>query len=230
MAIVRWVVVRLARHPSSWLWLGLTAALWLLANELSPVGLTTASSGITGLFYNVAFLGTLTGCSLALIPLSEAQWFLGRLGPGQRLALRAVGILTGGSLGGFATLAIPALTFRMSLLEIESLALPSLLGLTHASLLGLWLLAAPLSASSRALCLPLLAWVLPATFPSASPPLAALRSLIDVSSHFAAPGERPLSTLLASGATLVALAGALWLYESGAGLRLVAPHPARASG
>jgi hypothetical protein len=130
-----------------------------------------------------------------------------------RLQARAAGILSGALLGLCVALWFPLLTGMLRPSHLVAMIPAFIAGSIHLALLGMLLLHAPLAAGPRALCLPLLAWLLPAALTGQGLLASALRALGDASRHFAPLEDAAMDRPLARLSTLVALAGAVLLLE-----------------
>lgn len=219
LALSRQVLLRIASRPIAWLWLAFSLCLWLLALELSPVGLTSSSSGATPIVYEVAFLSQLVGTALACAVLAEGSWFLAQVSPARRVSARAVGLLAGGAAGLVLGLTGPALTSligRGPEITWGWLLLGAALCQMHLAALGLLLLFGPLPDWLRALGLPLVAWLIPAALGARGALGAFARRALDAAQHLEPEALRTTSTGLGAGvAPILGLLACALLLEHG---------------
>lgn len=217
LSMAGWVLQHLVRHPLAWIWVGSIAVLRAWAEVLSPVGMTTATSGMAPLNYEVAFMSELVGGALALLPLSRGEWFLARLGGGTRMQARGAGLAAGAGVGLALGLLPQALFETRWPSGALTLALDGAAALLHVTLLGLLLLNLPLPGATRALALLALSWVLPALLTGSDFLPSALNGLFDVAAQLESARDPANDQPLARWAPLVALCGAVLLLESRTG-------------
>ena len=93
--MARWVVLRLARHPLVWLAWAALGSLWVAAQALSPLGVTTSGQGTLPALREVAFLACLLGAMGSASVLARGERWLGDLHPARRLQVELGSHLAG---------------------------------------------------------------------------------------------------------------------------------------
>ncbi len=179
---LRWIVGHLLRQPLLWLLLGVSALLWLTATAITPIGLGLGSRGITPFVYEVAFIGSLAGGTLAVAALGRLRWAFQQGGPISTLVLPPLG----GFIGALAPIGLILVTILLfsgqSAVHPTALIGCGFLAL-HVGALAAVTLALPLQPTHASLLLPVLAWILPTLTLHASGFGGGLVRLLDVGQH-----------------------------------------------
>lgn len=159
LAIGKWTWTQLLRQPWFWLWSALAFASWPIITTLTPLGIVSEASSDSSALYEVAFIGALLGCMQGLHTLESVRWLVVHRSETQRMAVTLSVLISSAALTTLIALT-PALLLGQHQLVLSQ---PTHLiaSLLHTCALGALLSALPLPTSSRALALPLVAWVLP---------------------------------------------------------------------
>ncbi len=200
--------------PVGWLWIAASICSLPLLETLTPKGLFGHNDDRLGLIYQVAFLSELGGSMLAMGSLKESDWLLAQCSAPRRLLSQWTGLtvtaLAGAAMvlaasfwwGGFAALDQPAL-----------LALG--LGALHLAALGAILLQLPMGIGSKALSLPLIAWIIPSLLSTKVPATALLITLLNPHRELSRLTDPGVTEALSSLAPILALGMASILITSG---------------
>ena len=211
LAVGRWVVARLIRHPVTWVWLVLLSAVWPIVASLAPIGLATSRATEAEAVYEIAFLGALVAATTAQAILGRGNALLVPLSRPRRLAVELSAHLAAAALFLVPALALAALvgaprdTFAPARLPLG--ALQSVL---HLAVLALVLDRLRLPGPVALAGLPLVAWLLPAILPhGAGFPLDLFRSAFDAGLPLSLSGERAAGAAHRMGAWLPIIGWAL---------------------
>ncbi len=188
----RWVALRLMRHPATWLWVALLAAVWPTIAALTPVGLTTDSATEARAIYEVAFIACAVASLAALAIHLNADAFLAPLSPLQRATVEVSGHLAAGIVF-VVPLLIAAYAVGAPTASFVPTRLPlgALLTQLHLAGLAIALSRVPLPRAALLAVLPALAWLLPALLPDRGGLWAGVRHVLDCARHLDFLAERP---------------------------------------
>lgn len=205
--LCRWSLQRGLRTPGVWIALCLLWGLWLASVTLGPTGLTSSTIGTEPLYYEIAFLSLLAGCTLALLGLEEVSELL-RASPHRTRTASTIAVLACGAVAGLVACGFAVLPAhgRLGWPGIHALRGVGLAAL-HLAVIGALTAQLPLPSGLRGPIFLSLAWLVPNALPPEAFAGRWLRLVLDSSRHLVPEPSRDPALL--AGALLPPLGLAL---------------------
>ncbi|MDF1836345.1 MAG: hypothetical protein P1V35_00620 [Planctomycetota bacterium] len=187
-ATLRWFSTMALRSPIAWVIAACAGAAWPVFTVLLSLGITTSTRPPAAALYEIGFVASLVGASLAVVTLTQGSWWLARTTPMRRFRAEFTGVAT----GSFALILLAWFLPGLLSLGEESLPVAHMLATAtkaslHLAAISVCVLALPFNALVRAALIPLLAWFIPSLLAQGPSSLVGIGQCLQIAGDFQFP-------------------------------------------